>query len=182
MDVKVWNDEGEEIIETAGIDFVPQSNLEEPYPGFSEALVGNGVGKLKEFQLKSEISSEGVKVFGGKPKFDVTINSIKAKQLADLDEEFAKGIGDGYPSLEALQDKVKNDMLEEKHRQAVQVHQEKVVEFLMSIATFELSPLLIDQEVNRSLFQQSQFIKQQKISMDQYLKSIGMTEGNLING
>ena len=176
LDVKAWNNQGDEIIKTAGIDFVPQSKMEEPYPGFAEALVGNSVGKLKEFQLSSKATSEGVKVFGNNPRFDVTINSIKAKKLAQLNEEFAKGIGDGYASLAALQDKMKNDMLDEKHRQAVQVHQQKVVEFLMSIATFELSSLLIDQEVRRSLFRQSQFIKQQKISMDQYLKSIGMTE------
>ena len=176
LDVKAWNTQGDEIVKTAGIDFVPQSKTEEPYPGFSEALVGNSVGKLKEFQLSSKATSEGVRVFGNNPRFDVTINSIKAKKLAQLNEEFAKGIGDGYASLAALQDKMKNDMLDEKHRQAVQIHQQRVVEFLMNIATFELSPLLIEQEVSRSLFRQSQFIKQEKISMDQYLKSIGMTE------
>ncbi len=176
LTVKAWNDEGTELINSAKVDYIPQSKAEEPYPGFAEALVGNPSGKLDQIKLKSKSACEGVTLLGNAPVFEVTINSVKAKKLAELNDEFAKGVGNGYESFAALQDEIKNNMLEEKMRQSKQSHQQKLVDHLISTASYEMSPLLIDQEVNRTLYQQAQFVKDQKISMEDYLKNIGMSE------
>ena len=176
LTVKAWNDEGTELINSVNVDYIPQSKAEEPYPGFAEALVGNPSGKLDQIKLKSKSACEGVTLLGNAPVFEVTINSVKAKKLAELNDEFAKGVGNGYESFAALQDEIKNNMLEEKKRQSKQSHQQKLVDHLISTASYEMSLLLIDQEVNRTLYQQAQFVKDQKISMEDYLKNIGMSE------
>ena len=176
LNVQAWDTEGAEIINSSRIDFIPQSKVEEPYPGFSEALVGNPSGKLAQFKLKTKSVCEGVKLLGNNPTFEVIINSVKAKKPAELNDEFAKGVGNGYASLSALQDEIKSNMLEEKKRQSKQAHQQKVIEHVISSASYEMSPLLVEQEVKRSFYQQALFVKEQKVSMEQYLKSIGMSE------
>ena len=176
LTVKAWNDEGSELINSKGVDYIPQSKAEEPYPGFSEALVGNSSGKLDQIKLKSKSACEGVTLLGNNPIFDVTINSVKAKKLSELNDEFAKGVGNGYETLAALQDEIKNNMLEEKTRQSKQSHQQKILDHLITTASYEMSSLLIDQEVNRTLYQQAQFVKEQKVSMELYLKNLGMSE------
>jgi len=105
--------EGEDVIDDNGIDFIPQVDNNLPFPGFSVYLEGMTEGQSKEFTLPVPDDYPQETYAGKECRFNVEVLSLKEKILADLDDEFAKGVREGFESLEALTDHVRQRLNDE---------------------------------------------------------------------
>ena len=152
---------------------------QEPFPaaGFGEALVGMKRDETREFTLTfpdDETISENVK---GKPcNFVVTAKESKERHLPELDDEFAKGVGNGFDSLEALREDIRNRLSESKRRDAVRAHEADVVERVLQDSRVELPPLLIEREVDHLLEEMQESSGQRQKDVDAYVASLGKSE------
>jgi trigger factor len=151
----------------------------EPFPaaGFGEALVGMKLDETREFTLTfpdDETISENVK---GKPcDFVVTAKESKERHLPELDDEFAKGVGNGFDSLEALREDIRQRLGESKQRDAVRAHEADVVERVLKDSHVELPPLLIQREVDHLLEEMQESSGQRQADVDAYVASLGKSE------
>ena len=84
------------------IDYIPSMDNQSPLPGFSVQLevLKNGITKTFSLKVPDEYNDETIK--GKDCHFTVTVNEIKEKLLPPLDDEFAKGIGEGFETLDDL--------------------------------------------------------------------------------
>lgn len=117
-------------------------------PGFDEALQGMNVGERKAFDVNYPEDYAIKELAGTTVKYDATIKAIRKRVLPELDDEFAKDLGD-FDSLEALKTRVRADL---EHQMMHENEREVRGELVRQIAervTIDVPPVLLDRELDR---------------------------------
>ena len=168
--------EGNNVIDEKDAVYIAEKGSVVPFPGFADHLEGVEAGAPKEFTLTvSEDYSDAA--LAGKPvEFSLTVTDIKERKLPELDDEFAKGVGDGYETLDELREKIESDLKAEAERAQTTQYREATLDQLLSVATLELPPLLIEHEVEHMASRRDRFVDSLNISKDDYLTYTGKTE------
>ena len=168
--------QGEQSINDQGIDFTPQQDNQLPMPGFSIYLEGMSTSQEKDFTLAVPEDHHQAEYAGKECHFHVKVLSIKEKQLPDLDDEFAKGIRDGYDSLDALRDFLRERLTEDARSSAERQLQDKSLQQLMEVASVQASHLIYQRELEMIHEERERALRNQRLDMDTYLSYIGKTD------
>ena len=172
MDVRgVVNDK--DILNQEGVVYVAAEENPSPLPGFVQELVGMKPGGEKEFALTIPEGYGSDDLVGSECTFHVTVHENKEKRLLELNDEFAKGVGEGYDSLEALQERLRSDLQSQEEQAARRRYEETVVPLLLERTKVELSPLLVDHEVAHLLEDERESLRRQQVDIEQYLQNVG---------
>src|SRR5437016_5076431 len=85
-------------------------------PGIAEGIIGAEKGILKEIPVTVP---EGERQLSGKSgAFALTVKEVKEEQLPALNDDFARDVGEGFASLDALRVRLRNDIRERMDAQA----------------------------------------------------------------
>ena len=137
-----------EIVKSEKTEYIPREGTRFPVPGFDEGLVGLPQDKKTEFIVDvPDDFPENPDYAGKKAIFEATVHQVKRKRLPDLDDEFAKGAGDGFESMKLLREKVTADLREREDQAVKALHQDETLAKVVEGATVEMSPLIIDHEL-----------------------------------
>jgi trigger factor len=176
LTVEGWIDEdGErrEIVKSENTEYIPRPGTRFPIPGFDEGLVGLPQNKKSTFTVDVPEDFENQDYAGKTAQFEATVHQLKRKQLPELDDEFAKGVGDGFESMKALRDRVEGDLRDRDQRNADATHQDEVLGKIVEGATFEISPLIIEHEVDHYVHdRQDEFKAGRFTSIEDYQQAI----------
>lgn len=167
--------EGEQAINDKEVDFIPQEDNPMPMPGFSANLEGMAAGETKEFSLSVPEDHNQEEYAGKDCQFKVEVLSIKEKLLAELDDEFAKGIRDGYENMEALKDFVRGRIREDAEASAERQAQDASLQELLKTASIQASDLIYQRELDHMYEERERSLRSQRMDMDTYLGYIGKT-------
>jgi len=119
-------------------------------PAFNEALRGAKPGQ----QLKFEVSYPedfGERRLAGKAlSYDVEVKAIKKKIQPELNDEFAKELGE-YEGIEDFKQKLKNHLASDKKRRLEGETRDKIVEALIAKYQFPVPESLVQQQVDARL-------------------------------
>ena len=168
--------EGEDVIDDKGIDFIPQVDNNMPFPGFSVYLEGMTEEQTKEFTLTVPDDYPQENYAGKECRFNVEILSIKEKNLPELDDEFAKGVRDGYESLEALTDFVRQRLNDEGEAAETRRLEASSLEELRKLVKIEASELVYQRELDLMYEERERSLRNQRVDMELYLSYAGQTE------
>ena len=166
----------DDVIQDEGIDFIPELDNPLPIPGFSVYLEGMVEGQEKEFTLTVPEDHNQEQFAGRECHLKVALLSVKAKTLPELDDEFAKGIRDGYESLEALTDYVRQQLTEAAENAAARRLEQEGLEELLKISTIQASDLIYQREVDRLYEEQERAVQERRLDMDTYLSHLGKSQ------
>jgi trigger factor len=162
-----------------GVDFIPSLQNELPLPGFSVQLEGMKKGETKTFTLKAPEDFVDKNVAGKDVEFKVTVHEIKRKNLPALDDDFAKGAGQGYESLEALTNSVRDSLTRAAQREADRALYDKALGKVIEGATIEMPETIVHREVDHMIREQAQALRSRRMDMETYLQQVGKTEEDL---
>ena len=168
--------DGAQVLDETDTVYLVNEDVERPFPGFAAALVDAEIDAPKEFELAVADDYPDESVAGKSVQLRVTISDIKEQILPELDDEFAKGIGEGYDSLDALRERVAAELKNESENVARQRLNDAAINSLIEGASAEIPPLIIEQEINSMLSEQVQYLARMNIRMDDYMRSMGKTE------
>ena len=171
--------EGEEVIDDDGIDFIPQVDNDLPFPGFSVYLEGMTEGQSKEFTLNVPEDYPQENYAGKQCRFNVEVLALKEKNLADLDDEFAKGVREGFESIEALTDHVRQRLTDEGEAAETRRLEQSSLEELKKLAKIEASALVYQRELDMMYEERERSLRNQRMDMELYLSYVGQTEEEL---
>lgn len=144
-------------------------------PGFAESLVGVEKNKEKTFNLTIP-DDYSVKEFCGKVCwFKVTATEIKERQLAELNDEFAKSIG--YADLNSMRQQITADLKAEAEKKSRLELRQKALEAVIEISEVSYPPILEDEEVSRLLIDEAQRFGYREVG--DFLKRSRKTEEEL---
>jgi trigger factor len=167
---------GEQTINSQGIDFIPQPDNPLPVPGFSVHLEGMSEGQAKGFALTIPEDHHQAQYAGQQCDLQVKVLSIKEKKLPELDDEFAKGIRDGYESLEALGNSVRQQLTETSENASLRQLEQDILEELLKISTIQASDLIYQRERDHLYEERERTVRSRRIDMDAYLSYLGTTD------
>ena len=160
--------ERREIVRSEETDYIPRPGSTFPVPGLDEGLVGLPIGEERTFDVEAPEDAPNTEVAGKTAHFEATIHSIKRRSLPELDDEFAKSVGDDYESLEALREKIRESLLEREKRMADMKHQDETLAKVTEEASITISPLIIENELEHYVRSREDDIKAGRVGFEEY--------------
>jgi len=131
-------------------------------PGFDAHLVGVGPGDEKTFSIHFPEDYTVKEMAGTDVTYSVTVKEVRRRVLPDLDDEFAKDLGE-FDSLSALRDRVRTDLQAEAEENATRQLRGEVLKQLAERITFELPTSLVEREIDRRLEEFARQLMQQNV-------------------
>lgn len=155
-------------------------------PGFAEALIGKKKGEKFQFSVTVPDDAPNEKMRGDQAQYQVHLKEVKEEILPELDDEFSRGVGEGFESLEALRTRVESDLREALEHEEEQRYKDEVLETLVDEVQPQFPPILSDRETERMLKEQLGAAQRgtrggnERENLEGYLQQIGKSEDELM--
>ncbi|MFC0187990.1 trigger factor [Fictibacillus aquaticus] len=148
-------------------------------PGFEEQLVGEKAGAEKDVNVTFPEEYHAAELAGKSAVFKVKIHDIKAKQLPELNDDFAKEADEEVDSLDALKTKLRTKLEESKKHEAEHTTRDTVVEKAAENAEIEIPEAMVNTELDRMMQEFAQRLQMQGMNLDLYFQFSGTDEAAL---
>ena len=106
--------------------------------------------------------------------FKVKIHEIKAKELPELDDEFAQDVSE-FDTLAEYKENLKKNIAERKEAEARRTKEDEAIRKIVEKSSMEIPDAMIDTQVETMIEEFAQRIAQQGLSFEQYMQFSGMT-------
>jgi trigger factor len=149
---------------------------EDTLPAFTENLRGMSPGEEKDFEVTYPEDYGQPKLAGRSIRFHVVVKGIRKKELPEVNDEFAKDLGD-FRTVDELREALRKTMFAQRQQEAQQKAKDKLVEKLVDMHEFPIPEAFVDRQVRNRVEQTLQSLAQEgidasKIQLDwQKLKS-----------
>ena len=117
-------------------------------PGFDAQLAGLTTGAEKTFEIAYPADYTIKELAGTTVTYDVTVKAIRKRIVPELDDEFAKDLGD-FGSLDALKTRVREDLEHEAKHETDRALRADLMKQLAGRVTFEVPAALLEREIDR---------------------------------
>ncbi len=142
-------------------------------PGFEEQLIGAEIGADIEVNVTFPEEYQSQELAGKDAVFKCRVNEIKAKELPELDDEFASEISE-FDTLDEYKADVKDRLQKTKEEEAKRAKEDAVIDAIIENAEMEIPEPMIETQTRQMVEDFAQRVQQQGISMEQYLQITGM--------
>jgi trigger factor len=149
-------------------------------PGFEEQLVGTSAGDEKVVEVTFPEEYGGAPHLAGKAaQFEVTVHEVKAKNVPELDDDFATEAG-GFDSLDELREDIASRMREADERKAEAEFREAALDAVVAGATVEVPESLVEARARELWDQMLHSLSHRGINKEAYLSIAQKTEEELL--
>ena len=148
-------------------------------PGFEDQLIGVEAGKEVEVNVTfpEDYHEESLK---GKPAvFKCTVHEIKAKELPELDDEFASEVSE-FDTLEELKADIKTKIKEQKNAEGKSAQQDQALDTIIAATEMGIPDAMVETEARQMVDSFGQRIQQQGLTMQQYMQFTGMDNEKML--
>ncbi len=119
-------------------------------PEFSDNLRGANAGETRQFEVKYPEDSTEKRLAGKTLVYTVNIQAIKEKHLPELNDDFAKELGE-FTSVEQVRNQIRENMQAERKHDAEREAKDKLVNELVKRNDFEVPESLVDRQIDLRL-------------------------------
>ena len=131
-------------------------------PGFDAQLLGLTVGAKKSFDVNYPQDYPIGELAGTTVSYTVDVKAIKRKVRPELDDEFAKDLGE-FDTLDALRARVREDLEHEAKHEAERDMRADLMKQLASRMPFDAPASLVHREVDRRIEEFARRLMDQRI-------------------
>jgi trigger factor len=119
-------------------------------PEFTQHLTGASAGEERTFDVSYPEDVSDKRLAGKTFVYTVKVNSIKQKSLPELNDDFAKELGE-FTSLDQVRKQIRENMEAEKKHNTEHAAKDKLVVELVKRNDFEVPESLIDRQIDLRL-------------------------------
>ena len=145
---------------------------------FEDQLVGKNAGDEVEVNVTFPEQYQAADLAGKPATFKVKINEIKAKELPEIDDEFAQDVSE-FDTLAEYKESLKKNLEEKKENEAKRTKEDEAVQKIIDKSKMDIPEAMIDTQCETMIEEFAQRIAQSGLSMDQYLQFSGLTVDGL---
>jgi len=167
----------EEIAEATRSDYLYFVSSGELGPKLDEELSGKRAGDILKFN-DALPERFGDQLAGRDVTFQVLVKDVKARKLAEPDDDFAKTASE-FDTLGELRDDLRERLRELKEREAKAVVRDRVLQAMIDTVDVELPGSLVDEETEHRISHARQRAERAGLTLEQVLESQGWDEGRL---
>jgi trigger factor len=117
---------------------------------FSENLRGASPEETREFDVTYPEDYERKNLAGRTVRFRGTVKAVRRRELPDLNDEFAKDLGD-YQTLEELKETIRKGILREREQVAQQEAKNELIDELVDAHNFPVPDAYVDRQIEMNL-------------------------------
>ena len=143
-------------------------------PGFEDQLVGAKVGDDVDVKVTFPEEYQAKELAGKEAIFKCAVKKIEAKELPELDDDFAKDVSE-FDTLAEYKEHVKTNLVERKENEAKRAKEDAAVDKAIENAQMDIPEAMLQTQCRQMLDDFSRRMQSQGLSMDQYFQFTGMT-------
>lgn len=118
-------------------------------PDFESQLVGMKAGEAKRFELKFPDDYHGKDVAGKTAVFEVSVSSVAAARLPEVDAEFAKALGVADGDLERMRAEIRANLEREVKSRGRARLKDQIMQALLDNTRIDVPKALVEGEIER---------------------------------
>ena len=147
-------------------------------PGFEEQLIGAEIDKEVEVKVTFPEEYQAKELAGKEAVFQCDVKKIEAKELPELDDDFAKDVSE-FDTLAEYKEDVKKNLTEKKAEDARRAKEDAAVDKVIENAQMDIPEAMIETQTRQMLDDFARRIQSQGLSMEQYMQFTGATVDSL---
>ena len=148
-------------------------------PGFEDQLVGAKVGDDVDVKVTFPEEYQAKELAGKEAIFKCAVKKIEAKELPELDDDFAKDVSE-FDTLAEYKEHVKTNLVERKENEAKRAKEDAAVDKAIENAQMDIPEAMLQTQCRQMLDDFSRRMQSQGLSMDQYFQFTGMTADKMM--
>lgn len=156
--------DGEEVADASTTGYSYEVGSKSAVEGLDDALVGLSAGEEKTFTS----TLAGGEHAGEEAEITATVQSVKVKNLPELDEEFAQ-LASEFDTIEELREDVRKRLERQVRMQQLSEARDKALEALLEKIDIPLPDAVVDEEIGRRNQQLEQQLQMAGMSKEDYL-------------
>ena len=141
-------------------------------PGFEDQLVGKKAGEEVEVNVTFPAEYHAENLAGKAVVFNVKVNDVKVKELAELNDEFAKDTSE-FETLEELKADVRANLEKEAETRAKNEMRNSLVEKVSANTEVEVPAVMVEQQIDNMLMELNYQLQYQGLNLQQLLSMTG---------
>ncbi|MCI8532887.1 MAG: trigger factor [Lachnospiraceae bacterium] len=143
-------------------------------PGFEEQLIGAEVDKELDVNVTFPEEYHAEELAGRAAVFKCRVNSIKVKELPEVDDEFAQEVSE-FDTLDEYKADIRARLLKGKEEDAKKMKEDAVIEKIIAGAQMEIPDAMVEFQTEQLMEDFAQRMQMQGMSLSQYFQYTGMT-------
>ena len=143
-------------------------------PGFEEQLVGANTGDHVEVKVTFPEEYQAKELAGKEAVFQCDVKKVEAKELPELDDDFAQDVSE-FDTLAEYKEDVKKNLTEKKEKAARTAKENAAVDKAIENAEMDIPDAMLNTQVRQMLDDFSRRMQSQGLTMEQYFQFTGMT-------
>ncbi len=147
-------------------------------PGFEEQIVGHNAGDEFDVVVTFPTEYHAADLAGKEATFKCKLHEIKAKELPEMDDEFAKDVSE-FDTLDELKKDIKAKALERKTKAADEEVENKLIEAVVAGMTAEIPDAMYENRSNEQVREFDYRLRSQGMDLQTYLKYTGSSVEDL---
>ena len=148
-------------------------------PGFEDQLVGAKVGDDVDVKVTFPEEYQAKELAGKEAIFKCAVKKIEAKELPELDDDFAKDVSE-FDTLAEYKEHVKTNLEDKKANEAKRAKEDAAVDKAIENAQMDIPEAMLMTQCRQMLDDFSRRMQSQGLSMDQYFQFTGMTADKMM--
>ena len=141
-----------------------------PVPGFPKKLIGLSAEDEESFEITlGDDDDLPEDLQDATIAFNVKVHEVLERDLPELDDEFAQSASD-EETLDALRDRIREDMAANAIRLSRRNYMEKVYEALEENASVRFPDVMLDEQIDSMVSELDTEFRGQGLNIDEYLK------------
>lgn len=141
---------------------------------FEEQLVGLKAGDTKDVMVKFPESYHAENLAGKDAKFECKVNAVKAKELPEINDEFASNVSE-FETLAEYRDHIKEHLAEHAVEDAKVKTENEILDKIIGGMTVEIPEIMLNRELDAMMQDMEYRLMYQGANLEAYAKYLGTT-------
>lgn len=148
-------------------------------PGFEDQLVGAETGAHVEVNVTFPEEYQAKELAGKAAVFQCDVKKIEAKELPELDDEFAQDVSE-FDTFAEYKENVKKDLTSRKEADALRAKEDAVIDKIIENAEMDIPDPMVDTQSRQMMDDYARRLQSQGLSIQQYFQFTGLSEEKML--
>lgn len=147
-------------------------------PGFEDQLIGKKAGEEVEVNFTFPEKYHAPNLAGKPVVFNVKVNDVKVKEIAEINDEFAKDVSE-FETLKELKDSIRTKLEEQAKKSVEDKMKNDIISKICDNTEVEIPSAMVEHQLDNLIMQFNYQLQYQGLNLKQLLDMSGKTIDDL---
>ena len=144
-------------------------------PGFEDQVVGMKIGEEKDLNVTFPENYHSEELAGKPVVFKVKLNSLREKEVPELDDEFVKDVSETANTVDEYKKEIREKLEKQAEERADAAFESEIIETVSDNAKIDIPKAMVEEQIDVMLRDMELRMMYQGLRMQDFLKYSGQT-------